>query len=233
MSDLTIKKHLRLTLLAASLAVLTACGGGTDTSTTTQATAPTENQGSGQGGGQGDSQGGAPKDESYITYLTNNHAAYSEAGTHRNPAAQFDDANLTLRWVIDAQTSEQAGNLKKHIEFMVNALEQGQHPRPWDKLFLMDAYLKQQHRYKTLVSLVNNQVVIDKTANDACTYLMLKTHAQGVSGKFFEGDIKVSFSNYADQVIASPSCVNDRDAIQTYIAQNIKDKPKGITLLTP
>jgi len=33
-------KHLRLTLLAASLALLTACGGGTDTGTTTSSATP-------------------------------------------------------------------------------------------------------------------------------------------------------------------------------------------------
>ncbi|OZB80780.1 MAG: hypothetical protein B7X28_06110 [Halothiobacillus sp. 13-55-253] len=75
------------------------------------------------------------------------------------------------------------------------------------------------------------EVVIDKIAKSACAYELIKTHAQGVGGWFFHGDIKVSFSNLADQIIALPACDAERDGLNAYIAANQTALPKGITLI--
>ncbi|OZB74875.1 MAG: hypothetical protein B7X37_04235 [Halothiobacillus sp. 14-55-98] len=169
--------------------------------------------------------------ESYISYLATNYAAYTETGTGNAPKASFDDTNMSVRWAITTQTTEQANNLKSHIEFMEQAILSGQNPRAWDKLFLMDAYMDQAHTYTTAVTINGTEVVIDKIAKSACAYELIKTHAQGVGGWFFHGDIKVSFSNLADQIIALPACDAERDGLNAYIAANQTALPKGITLI--
>lgn len=166
--------------------------------------------------------------ESYIDYLTRNHAAYANAGTVENPSARFNDASYSLLWLITAQTAEQAENLKKHIEFMGSAMANGGNPRPWDKLFLADAYMKTARRYETRVSISGYNVLIEKVATDACAYQLLKAHAMGVSGKFFEGNTMVDFSPQADAVIASAVCATDRSAIEAYIVARLRPVPKGI-----
>lgn len=217
---MTIRHPLSALFLGAAVAFTTACNSASATTaetatSTTEVTSPAETTGSG----------------SYIQYLSTHYDDYVQTGSTANPVAEYDDANMSLRWTISGQTAEEAENLQKHIEFMVHALESGQNPRPWDKLFLMDAYMKQQHYYHTTVSLNGLDVVIDKVATEACTYQMLKTHAAGVSGKFFEGDIKVSFTPLAEQLIASPVCDADRAGIEAYIDQNLEPLPSGIALV--
>ncbi|MDD3575984.1 hypothetical protein [Halothiobacillus sp.] len=212
-----------LIALIFTAATLTACGGG---STTSAAIAQPDQTTSGVTAAK------APT-ESYISYLATNYAAYSETGTSHSPAASFDDANMSVRWAISTQTTEQANNLKSHIEFMENAILSGQNPRAWDKLFLMDAYMDQGHTYTTTISVNGTTVVIDKIAKSACAYELIKTHAQGVGGWFFHGDIQVSFSNLADQIIALPACDAERDGLNAYIAANQTALPKGITLIQP
>jgi hypothetical protein len=204
--------------------ILAACGGG---STTTAGT------GTGAGADASGTTVPAAKapTESYISYLATNYAAYTETGTCNAPKASFDDTNMSVRWAITTQTTEQANNLKSHIEFMEQAILSGQNPRAWDKLFLMDAYMDQAHTYTTTVAVNGNTVEIDKIANNACAYELIKTHAQGVGGWFFHGDIKVSFSNLADQIIALPACDAERDGLNAYIAANQTALPKGITLI--
>ncbi|UOG93167.1 MAG: hypothetical protein L3K52_05395 [Candidatus Thiothrix sulfatifontis] len=195
-----------------SLLALAGCGGGSGSGSNSTAT-----------GGDG----GAPT-ESYIDYLASNHAAYTNTGTTENPSARFQDTSYSLSWLIATQTAEQAENLKKHIEFMGTAMTNGGNPREWDKLFLADAYMKTEHRYETRVSVSGYNVLVEKFATDACAYQLLKAHATGVSGKFFEGNIKVDFSPLAEAVIASEACAIDRSAIETYIAARLKPVPKGI-----
>lgn len=215
---ITIRHPYSALFLSAAVALTAACGGG--------ASATTVEAQSVAGAVPTDTSGG-----SYINYLSTHYDDYSRTGTTENPVAESDDANMSLRWTISGQTAEEAENLRKHIDFMVHALESGQNPRSWDKLFLMDAYMKQQHYYHTTVSLSGLDVVIDKVATEACAYQMLKTHAAGVSGKFFEGDIKVSFTPLAEQLIASPVCDADRAGIEAYIAQHLEPLPSGITLV--
>ncbi|OQX15641.1 MAG: hypothetical protein BWK73_06385 [Thiothrix lacustris] len=195
-----------------SLVTLAGCGGGGNGSNSNAT------------GGNG---GGAPT-ESYIDYLASNHAAYTNTGTAENPSARFEDASHSLSWLIATQTAEQAENLQKHIVFMGTTMANGGNPREWDKLFLADAYMKIEHRYETRVSVSGYNVLIEKVATDACAYQLLKAHATGVSGKFFEGNIKVDFSPLAETVIASEACAIDRSAIETYIAARLKPVPKGI-----
>ena len=182
---------------------------------------------SGCGGGSSGNGGGAPT-ESYIDYLASHHAAYSNTGTLDNPSARFDDASNSLSWLITAQTAEQAENLQKHIEFMGSAMANGGNPREWDKLFLADAYMTTENRYETRVSVSGYNVLVEKLATDACAYQLLKAHATGISGKFFEGNIKVDFSSQAEVVIASDACSADRSAIEAYIAARLKSVPNGI-----
>jgi hypothetical protein len=193
------------------------------------------------GCGGGASAGGSPASvaapaakaptESYISYLATNYPSYTTAGTSNSPAATFDDANMSVRWAIATQTTEQANNLKSHVLFMENAILRGQNPRAWDKLFLMDAYMDQAHTYTTTITVNGTEVIIDKVAQNACAYALIKTHAQGVGGWFFHGDIKVSFSNLADQIIALPACDVERTGLNAYIAAHQTTLPKGITLI--
>lgn len=198
-----------------SLLALAGCGGGGGNGNST----------SNATGGNGD--GGAPT-ESYIDYLASHHAAYTNTGTAENPSARFEDTSYSLSWLIATQTAEQAENLQKHIEFMGTSMANGGNPREWDKLFLADAYMKTEHRYETRVSVSGYNVLVEKVATDACAYQLLKAHATGISGKFFEGNIKVDFSPLAEAVIASEACAIDRSAIETYIAARLKPVPKGI-----
>lgn len=209
-------------LVSATLLV-TGCGGGGSATTaaaspqtpTVNATAPAAK---------------APT-ESYISYLAANYASYTKAGTSNSPAATFDDTNMSVRWAIATQTTEQADNLKSHIIYMEQAILSGQNPRAWDKLFLMDAYMDQSHTYTTTINVNGTEVIIDKVANNACAYELIKTHAQGVGGWFFHGDIQVSFSNLADQIIALPACDAERTGLNAYIAAKQTALPKGITLI--
>jgi hypothetical protein len=169
--------------------------------------------------------------ESYIDYLAANYASYTTAGTSNSPVASFDDANMSVRWAIATQTTEQANNLKSHVIYMEQAILNGQNPRAWDKLFLMDAYMDQTHTYTTTITVNGTEVIIDKVAKNACAYALIKTHAQGVGGWFFHGDIQVSFSNLADQIIALPACDAERAGLNAYIAANQTALPKGITLI--
>jgi hypothetical protein len=204
----------RYAVLVCSL-VLAGCGGGGS------------GNGNGNGGNANSGGGGAPT-ESYINYLATNHAGYANTTTGDNPQARFEDSANTVSWLLSTQTTEQADNLQKHITFMINAQEKGEHPRAWDKLFLADAYLKQAHRYQTVVSVSGNTVSIQKTAVDVCTYAFLKAHATGLSGNFFEGNIKVNFTAEAEKLIASDVCSADRGALEAYIAQYLQPVPKGI-----
>ena len=211
-----LTRTLLATAVLTTTLMATGCGGGS--------TAPSASSGTATAATK------APT-ESYINYLATNYASYTTAGTSNSPAATFDDANMSVRWAIATQTAEQADNLKSHIIYMEQAILNGQNPRAWDKLFLMDAYMDQAHTYTTTITVNGTEVVIDKVANNACAYELIKTHAQGVGGWFFHGDIKVSFSNLADQIIALPACDAERAGLTAYIAAKQTALPKGITLI--
>ncbi len=222
----------RLGLLVLVGGGLVACGGGGSTGDTPAPSAgSTGNTPAPSTGSSPVASSTAPTD-SYIQYLADNHAAYRQTGDTAAPAATFDDANFTLRWTITAQTPEQAKNLAAHIAFMEHAIETGQQPRSWDKLFLLDAYFGRAQRIHATVTQVEQSVVIDKVATDACSYALMKTHAQGVHDPFFtQGKIQVNFSLLAEQVIASEACASERDALNAYIDQNLTPAPKGAVLL--
>lgn len=215
-------------LLTAALISVTlfvsGCGGGSTSANSAPAGDPQS--------GNASSAAKAPT-ESYIAYLAANYASYTDSGTSNSPFATFDDANMSVHWAISAQTTEQANNLKSHVLYMEEAILNGQTPRSWDKLFLMDAYMDLAHAYTTTISVNGTEVIIDKVANNACAYELIKTHAQGVGGWFFHGDIRVSFSNLADQIIALPSCDVERADLTAYIAAKQTSLPKGITLIPP
>lgn len=212
----------RLSLVTAVFSatlLLTGCGGGSST-----AAAP---------GSAAAAPAAKAPTESYISYLAANYASYTTAGTSNSPVASFDDANMSVRWAIATQTTEQANNLKSHVIYMEQAILNGQNPRAWDKLFLMDAYMDQAHTYTTTITVNGTEVIIDKVAQNACAYELIKTHAQGVGGWFFHGDIQVSFSNLADQIIALPACDAERAGLTAYIVANQTALPRGITLINP
>ena len=114
---------------------------------------------------------------------------------------------------------------------MEQSILAGQNPRPWDKLFLLDAYFDQSHAHTTQITVTGTQITIDKVAKNACAYGLIKTHAVGVGGWFFHGEIQVSFSNYADRLMADAACDAERPSMTAYIDAHIKPLPKGISLL--
>lgn len=199
---------------------VTACGGGGGAAPSASSSAPS-----------GGTTAAKAPDASYIEYLSQNYASYSDAATGKSPQASFDDSNFSVRWVINTQTTEQAENLKKHVEYMEQSILAGQNPRAWDKLFLLDAYFDQSHAYTTQITVSGTQITIDKVAKNACAYGLIKTHAVGVGGWFFHGEIQVSFSNYADRLMADASCDAERPAMTAYIDAHIQPLPKGISLL--
>ena len=206
MKQQTFIKTLGFSLLTATL--LVGCGGSsTDTS---------------RGNGNGVGQGGENEEGSgsNIPYLRENHANYKEHGSAQIPAPVKDANVKSINWTISATTEEGAIKLQEHLAFMEERLLNDENPRGWDKLFLMEAYMKFNRYYTTSVERSGTNVVVSKNANTACAYEVISAHSDAVSGDFFaNGDIMNDYSGTAESILASSACNDVRSSVETYIAQ--------------
>jgi len=211
MRQQTFIKTLGFSLLAATL--LVGCGG-SSTDTT---------RGNGNGAGQGGAGQGDGSEEgagSNIPYLRENHANYKEHGSAQTPAPVKDANAKSINWTIAATTEEGAIKLQEHLAFMEEKLLNDENPRGWDKLFLMEAYMKFNRYYTTAVERSGTNVVVSKNANTACAYEVISAHSDAVSGDFFaQGDIMNDYSATAESILASSACNDVRTSLETYIAQ--------------
>lgn len=88
---------------------------------------------------------------------------------------------------------------------MGNALDSGNIPRNWDKLFVLEAAM---HDWiHTEVSQDGQLVRIHKRADNDCAVALMRIHAQAVSEEFFaSGDVSTDHSAAADSLLASAAC---------------------------
>ncbi len=198
------KKHIQTIAISLfSMVVFVACG-----STGT---------GKGMQGGQGSG--------SNIPYLKENHANYKEHGSTQTPAPTIDENTKSINWTIEATTEEGAIKLKEHLAFMEDKLRNDKNPRAWDKLFLLEAYMKYNNHYTTSVEQTDTTVVVSKTAQTACAYEVILAHSDAVHGDFFaRGEIEVDYSDKAEAIIASNDCRSERSALEQYIQERQKNK---------
>lgn len=186
------KVKLGLTLTA--VVVFTACGGG--------------------GGSAGSNDG------SNIPYLRTNHANYSEDGSSMTPAPTKDAARKSINWTISTKTQEDATKLADHIRYMEAELKANKNPRAFDKLFLMEAYMKYNNQYTTSVEQSGTSIVVTKQAKNSCAYEVISAHSDAVSGDFFaRGDTSQNYSGRAEQILASSACQDQKTAIEAYISE--------------
>ena len=164
--------------------------------------------------------------ESNIPYLKSNHANYSNHGsTSGFPTPTKDEAKKSIDWTISASTEDGATKLADHIQFMVNKLKNGDNPRAWDKLFLMEAYMKTNHQYTTQIEQTGTTVTVSKVATTLCAYEVISAHADAVSGDFFaQGIINKDNSSKAESILADSVCLNEKAKIEAYILENQKSK---------
>lgn len=160
---------------------------------------------------------------SNIKYLKSNHSSYQDNQYgkigNRPPAPTQDDANTKITWAIVADSLENAEKLEKHIKFMVNKLKDGETPRAFDRLFLMEAYMKQNHYYTTSIQRSGKEVTIVKAATNQCAYRVIKAHSSAVSGDFFgKGDIRQDYSSIADTILNSSECSSMKSSISNFIS---------------
>ena len=213
MKKKTWKVTLGISLLTVTL--LVGCG-----SSSTNAT-----RGNGQGmdndsprhmGNQGD--GTSEGSGSNIPYLRNNHANYKEHGSNQIPSPVKNISAKSINWTISASTEEGAIKLQEHLAFMEKRLLNNQNPRAWDKLFLMEAYMKYNKYYTTSVERSGTNVIVSKNATTACAYEVISAHSDAVSGDFFgKGEIMIDYSLTAEGILASSVCKIQREVINTYI----------------
>lgn len=98
----------------------------------------------------------------------------------------FYDNNMTLVWVITAETPELAETLKAHIEQMECILENGGTPRKHDPVFQLEA--KMAPYINTEIIMLNETTMkIIKTAENQCAYETIKLHAEVIEGFFTAG----------------------------------------------
>ena len=201
---------LGISLLMATL--LTGCG--------SSSTDTTRGNGNGQGSGMGNQGDGSEEGEgSNIPYLRDNHANYKEHGSNLTPAAVKDANAKSINWTIAATTEEGAIKLQEHLAFMEERLLNDENPRGWDKLFLMEAYMKYNRYYTTSVERSGTNVVVSKNANTACAYEVISAHSDAVSGDFFaQGDIMIDYSSTAESILASSACNAERTSVESYIS---------------
>jgi len=158
--------------------------------------------------------------ESYTPYLKEHHANYSQDGNSMTPSPTKDVNAKSIDWTIRASSNEGAENLVKHLHFMINKLENNGNPRPFDKLFLMEAYMKYNHYYITTVEQSATSVVVSKQAITDCAYKVIAAHSDVVSGDFFaQGDIKNDYSLKAETILVSSACDDVRTSVEAYISQ--------------
>ncbi len=193
--------------------ILTNCGGGNDSTSNTPesnaAATPNESDDT-------SSQNDGPN----IPYLRSHHAAYGKEDGTRPPVPVKNPEARSIDWIIVADDERNAQILTSHIRFMMEKLESGANPRAFDKLFLMEAYMKYNGYYTTTVDRSGSIVVVSKSARTACAYDVISAHSDAVSEDFFgRGNIMNDYSSLAEAILASPDCDADRDAITAYIAE--------------
>jgi len=191
-----MKLHIISSLIATVL--LVGCGGSSDNQNDTKLEALSSN----------------------IPYLRTNHANYSEHGSTATPAPTKDANKRSIDWIITASSEEGAKKLSEHIRYMINQLKTDQNPRAFDKLFLMEAYMKFNAFYTTSVERDATTVIISKNASTDCAYKVISAHSNVVSGDFFaKGDINNDHSAEAESILASSDCNDVREDLTLYISQ--------------
>ena len=213
MRQQTFIKTLGFSLLTATL--LVGCGSSTDSTVGNRG-----DMGNGQQNGGNQVDGSSEGAGSNIPYLKANHANYKEHGSAQTPAPVKDANTKSINWTIAATTEEGAIKLQEHLAFMEEKLLNDENPRAFDKLFLMEAYMKFNRYYTTSVERSGTNVVVSKNANTACAYEVISAHSDAVSGDFFaNGDIMNDYSGMAESILASSACNDVRSSVETYIAQ--------------
>ncbi len=176
----------------------------------------------GCGGGSSNSKQNTDNKEadSNIPYLQQNHANYKLDGSNITPAPVKDANKRSIDWTIEASNEEGAKKLAEHIRYMENQLLADQNPRAFDRLFLMEAYMKFNKFYTTSVEQSGKSVVVSKIANNRCAYRVISTHSDAVSNDFFaQGNISTDYSSTADSILNSSDCNSQKTDIESYIAQ--------------
>ena len=213
-----MRQHILMTTLGFSLltaTLLVGCGGSTDSTVGNRG-----NMGSGQQNGGNQADGSGEGAGSNIPYLRENHANYKEHGSAQTPAPVKDANTKSITWTIAATTEEGAIKLQEHLAFMEEKLLNDENPRAFDKLFLMEAYMKFNKYYTTSVERSGTNVVVSKNANTVCAYRVISAHSDAVSGDFFgRGDTMNDYSSVAEGILASSACNDVRSDLETYIAQ--------------
>jgi hypothetical protein len=210
-----MKKWTLMRMVSSSLLVSTlivGCGGSSS------------NESKGQGN-ESSSMGGDMGEGSNIPYLKKNHANYAEHGSQETPVPTKDANAKSIDWTISANTEEGAVKLQEHLAFMEKRLLNDKNPRGWDKLFLMEAYMKYNKYYTTSVERSDTNVVVSKNANTSCAYKVISAHSDAVSGDFFaQGNIQNDYSSIAEGILVSSACDDVRISVETYINQRQKSK---------
>ncbi len=175
---------------------------------------------SGCGGESGGNGGNEENAASNIPYLKTNHANYKQDGSDITPAPTKDANQMSIDWTIEANSQEAATKLADHIRYMESQLLADQNPRAFDKLFLMEAYMKYNRYYTTSVEQSGTSVVITKEAKNGCAYRVIAAHSDAVSGDFFaRGDITKDYSSTAEAILNSSDCSDLKSDIESYISQ--------------
>jgi hypothetical protein len=217
-NDMKTIKSTAVLLIAGMIMV--GCGGNsTETSNT-------ENPSSGRNDGETEVMEGIEGESgSNIPYLRKNHDRYTELGSDMTPSPVKSETSMSIAWTISGKSEENALMLADHIRFMISRLEAGMNPRAWDKLFLMEAYMKVNHLYTTEVERSGTTVVISKRAAHPCAYAVISAHSDAVSGDFFaRGDIMQNYSSIAEKILSSSACSDLKTSIDTYISQRLKSR---------
>ncbi|MCB4752886.1 MAG: hypothetical protein LGB01_01440 [Sulfurovum sp.] len=163
---------------------------------------------------------------SNIPYLHQNHTNYSEYGSSLRPTPTKNAAKKSIEWTIAAKTEYDAAQLAGHVRFMDQKLQEGVSPRAWDKLFLMETYMKVRQFYTTNIKQGGTTVIISKKASNNCAYNVIAASSDVISGHFFgKGDITQNYSSIAEEILKSSACSALRSDIEMYI-QEKKQKEK-------
>ena len=160
------------------------------------------------------SEGGAN-----IKYLRENHDHYSHHGNIESYPVELHINGDQVYWDIEADTEQDAEILAGHIEFMGNVHDNGNIPRSWDKLFVLEAFLHDQ--IHTEVEQEDTRITVYKTGDTECAYELVKVHASAVSNEFFAtGDISADHSYAADQILALDICSDQREDAEAFISEH-------------
>ena len=211
---MTTKTYTKLFLSISALWILVNCGGSGD-SASHAAGANAQNDTP-----VTDTYDGDEGEGSNIPYLRAHHSEYGKEDGTKPPVPIKDPARGSIDWIIVAENEQNAEKLAQHIRFMIDRLESGANPRAFDKLFLMEAYMKYNRFYTTTVERSGNRIVVSKNAQTACAYDVIAAHSDAVIADFFgQGNITKDYSSVAESILASSDCDAERDAVGAYIAQ--------------